>query len=483
MHIVSKILVISIFFVQSVLAKETLFDNPILLKEEKGCKLSEFCEKYIQDIDIEKFIKQEIEADYVVVSLDECLDVALKNNFDIDIKDHTYLSSKYEYQNSLSKFLPILNTTSYIADYRGQILVGGVLRDTFHETALSVNITAEHHLTEGGKQIFESKAAKYFSKAQKHEFTFTKSQVVFLTVKYYYQMLLAKINIEIYLRNLIERNAQYKLALNLEKSGFGTNFDVVRSKNESAQAKISLYKALSDFRLSQTRLANLMGIKVETALMPFEDDINPLNLLDEKLVSVDELYKQALSNREDLKSFSDLIAYEKQIKNVYMTDFFPKPLVNFQQQFQGTLNHSVSPNYIIAGYLSWMPGENCIMGTLTKIKAQKEIIKIKVLEYQNKLREIEQQIVDAYVSTGFNKKEMEVAKKRVEYSNQSVKLAMLRFNHGKGILLDVIQAQSQMTQARVEYVSAIIKYNISQSELLFASGRIDKETIVKNYHP
>ncbi len=464
-----------------VLSKE-LYDNPIEFQPTDSCKLNEFCTKYIDDIDIEKYIKQEIKNDYIVVSLDQCIDTALKNNFDIRIQEHEYLSSKYEYQNALSKFLPILNTTSYITDYSGQILVGGVLRDTFHETAVSVNITGQHLLTEGGKQIFEAKARKYLQRAKKHDWNFNRSQTVYYTTRYYYEMLLAKINIEIYLRNLIERNAQLALAQKLEKSGFGTKFDVIRSKNESAQAKVSLLSSLNDFRLSQARLANVMGIEVGVALMPFEDDIQPLFLVDENL-TVDDLFKLAIQNREDLESIRDTIGYQKEIKNVYITEFIPKPMIEYQQQFQGTINHSIRPNYVLAAYMSWQPGENLGIGTITKIKAQKEKIKATNLQLQNQLRNIEQTIVEAHSTSAFNKKEMEINKKRMDYSKESIKLAMLRFNNGKGILLDVIQAQGEMTKARVAYVSSIIKYNISQTQLLFDTGTINEEIIVKNYNP
>lgn len=464
------------------LADETLFDKPVEFSFEKSCPLSEFCEKYINDIDIEEFIKKEIENDYVVVSLDECIDVALKNNFDTAIEEHNYRSSKYEYENALSKFLPILHATAYIADNRGQMLVGRILRETFHETAVSMNITAEHDLTQGGRLVFEAKAKKYFSKAQRHNFHFTRSEALYYTAKYYYEMLLAKVNIEIYLRNLIERNAQLKLAQNLLNSGFGTEFDVIRSENESAQAKISLLGALNQFRKSQVQLANVMGIKVDTALMPFESNVSVLNLFNED-ITVQEIFNLALDFREDLKAYEDLILYEKQIKYMYVTDFIPKPLVSYQEQFQGTLGHSVEPNYIITGYVTWQPGENLVWGTIAKIKAQKEKIKARKLEFQNKLRDIEGSIVKAYFDSMFNKKEIGIAKSRVDYSNESVKLAMLRFNHGKGILLDVIQAQSEMTKARAEYVNAVIKYNISQLDLVFGAGVINSDIINKNYNP
>lgn len=481
MRLLCAILIILIINT-SLLANEIFFDSPIDLTHKKECNLDEFCKNFIKDLNIEKFIKEQIEADYVVVSLDECLDVAYKNNFGVQIADKEYFSNRYLYQNALSKFLPMLSTTSYIADYRGQILVGGVLRDSFHETAISVNLTAQHDLTQGGKTIFEAKASKYFARSKKHDLNFTRSQVVFYTTKYYYEMLLAKIYIEIYLRNLIERNAQLTLAKNLANSGFGTKFDVIRSQNLSAQARAKLMQSLNDFRISQSRLANLMGIEVETALMPFEDDIKLMNLIDENQ-ELESFFSLALDYREDLKSYSDLIKYEKQLRNILMTDFTPKPLVSFQEQFQGTIGNSVRPNYIITAFLSWQPGENMLFGTVTKIKAQNEKIKQRKLEFENKFRNIQQEIINARTTSIFNEKQMTINKDRMEYSQESVKLAMLRFNYGKGILLDVIQAQGEATEARVEYVASIIKYNISQAELLFSCGKLSLETIVKNYKP
>ncbi len=482
MRILCLLLIFLILNLNFALCSEQLFEGPIDLPFKKECNLNEFCEKFIDDIDIEKFIRQELKNDYVVVSLDECIKIALRNNFNIAIKEHTFLSSKYEYENSLSKFLPMLSTTSYIADYSGQILVGGVLNDKFHETAISVNITAEHKLTEGGKQIFQARASKFLERARKHELNFTRSETIYLTSRYYYEMLLAKLNIEIYLRNLIQRNVQLTLAKKLEKSGFGTKFDVIRSESESAQAKANLLDALNKFKLSQSRLANIMGIELNTALMPFEDDVKPLHLVSDDL-KINDLFTLAVENREDLKSYQDLISYEKQIKNVYMTDFVPKPLLNFQQQFQGTLSTSIRPNYIVAGFVTWQPGENCVWGTVTKLKAQKEKIKVRTLEFQNKLRNIEQLLVDALSVSDFGKKQMIVTKQRVEYSNNSIKLAMLRFNNGKGILLDIIQAQSETTLARVEYVSAITKYNIAQLEILYNCGTISDDIVINNYKP
>ena len=484
MRLLWTIILITMFiFKSSFVFSEELLDKPIELKQKAGCDLKEYCEKYIKDIDIENFIKEETKKDYVVVSLDECLDVALKNNFDIDIKFHEYKSSKYAYQNALSKFLPILKTTSYVSDYQGQILVGEVLRRKIHETALSVNITAEHYLTKGGEEIFEAKAKKYFQKSRKNLLDFTIEKALFECSVSYYELLLNKIYISIYLRNLIERNAQLDLAINQEKSGFGTNFDVVRSKSEAQYAKAKLLHVLYNFKTAQTKLANLMGISLDTSLMPFEEDVKEINMIDLEKFKIEDLFKLAISNRQDLKSYKNEINYQKEEKNVILTEFFPKPLLSYQQQFQGTLSSNIRPNYILTGLLEWAPGENLSLGTITKIKAKKEEIRAMQKELENKTRNIEEKIVNNYSASEFSKRGILITKERIEYAKESVKLAILRFDWGKGILLDVIQAQSQMTQARVEYAETVIKYNISQISLMFETGQLDKEKLISNYKP
>lgn len=470
----------AILLIGSVFGDE-LYDAEINLIKN-ACKNNDFSSNALDNLNVEKFIKKEIENDYVYVSLDECLDIALKNNFNIQIANHDYKYYNYDYQNALSKFLPILSFNSYITDYHGQILIGEVLSDYLHETAISASFEARHMLLEGGKQIFEAKAKKYFAKSRKHNYNYTKSQVLYLTVKYYYEMLQSKISIEIYLRNLIERNAQLKLAQNLKTVGFGSQFDVIRSKTESAQAQVNLLNALNEFRKSQSKLSNLLGIDTNTALMPFERTVEPFNLVDETK-NVDYFFDIAVLNREDLKNYKNLIAYNKQLKNVYITDFVPKPYITYHQEFQGTIDHTVRPNYQLGAYIDWIPGENSTFGTITKIKSQKEKIYKSILEFQDKLRLIQEEIINAYSTSFFNRKIMDTAKKRVEYSIESIQLAMYRFNNGQGILLDVIQAQSEMTLSRVEYVKSIIKYNISQTELLYATGTITKEILVKNYKP
>ena len=59
----------------------------------------------------------------------------------------------------------------------------------------------------------------------------------------------------------------------------------------------------------------------------------------------------------------------------------------------------------------------------------------------------------------------------------------MRLNAGEGILIDVIQAQTFKTRVRIELLNSIIRYNIAQAQMLFESGQITVEKILKDYSP
>lgn len=466
--------------VQFSYSKEVLMDKPIDLTPKESCSIESYCKKYINDIEIEKFIRQEFQKEFIVVSLDKCIDIALNNNYKIDISNHVYKASKYNLENKYASFLPRFYSKSYITKYDGQFLVGNAMIDELNETVVSINLTVDHLLFEGGKQIFEMKASKNIKKSKYHNLNFQKVSTIYQTSKLYYELLLAKLRIEIYLRNLIECNAQLTLSENQKNAGFGTNFDIIRSKNESTSAKIALIQALNNFRISQTKLCNVMGIELDTYIIPYEKDVKMLEIFDNS-ISDYEKFSLAIKNREDLKEFKELINFEKNTKNIIKTEFFPKPHVLFIEQLQGTFNHDLKNNYVLSFYFDWFFGENTIIGTTTKLKEQTEKIRAKILELQNKLREIQEQIISSTSKVQFTKREVALAKDNLNYAQESVKLAMIRFNYGKGTYLDIITAQTQVTLARLNYVTSIINYNLAQLEISYSCGVLCKKVVFDNY--
>ncbi len=438
------------------------------------------CDAAKADVDME--IIEHFKEEPVFVSLDECIGVALLNNFNIKVSNSDYVSAKWDYRNALAQFLPEVNFEGYSIYYNGQVLVGGVVPDHVEELALSGTLRVAHDLTQGGAQIFEAKARKFKVRANLNRLDFTKDEAILETARDYYELLRAKISIEIHLKNLYERTAQLKLTQTLMEAGLGTRFDVVRSKGEQALAEQNFMAALNNFRTAQAKLANIMGIEVNSHLFPIEIEVKPFILVDEKL-STDELFKIAEFSRDDVKALEAEIKTLKQQKYKVYTDFVPKPRIVYQGQFQGTARAGVYSNNVLGAYLDVPIGSRLGVGTVTKANSIQGQIDSVSYKLEVLLRNIKENLISNYWKAQILKERIEIAKKQVEYASDSVTLAELRLDAGEGILIDVIQAQTIKNNARIELLSTIVDYNINQIQLLYDNGTISYENIVINYKP
>ncbi len=454
------------------------------LVEDTSSPLDAYCASCTKekDVDVKAEIVEHFKETPILISLDECIGTALLNNFNIKVANSEYVSSRWDYRNALAQFLPEVNFEGYSIYYSGQVLVGGVVPDHVEELALSGTLKVTHDLTKGGSQIFEAKARKLAARANLKNLDFTKDEVILETARDYYELLRAKISIEIQLKNLYERTAQLKLTQTLMEAGLGTRFDVIRSKGEQALAEQNLMAALNNFRTNQAKLANIMGIEVNTHLFPIENEVTPFVLIDEAL-GVDELFRVAEFSRDDVKAQENKIKTLKEEKHKVYTDFVPRPRITYQGQFQGTARAGVYGNNVLGAYLDVPIGSRLGVGTITKANSIQAQIDAQTHSLEVLLRNIRQDIIANYYKAQILKDRIEIAKRQVEYASDSVKLAELRLDAGEGILIDVIQAQTIKNNARIELLSTIVDYNINQIQLLYDNGTISYDSIVKNYKP
>ncbi len=97
-------------------------------------------------------------------------------------------------------------------------------------------------------------------------------------------------------------------------------------------------------------------------------------------------------------------------------------------------------------------------GRLEQLKAQFAAAEIALEE---KRREVESQVRDAVVKLEEAQELVISQQKNVEQARESLRLAEARFNVGAGIKLDIINAQSNLTQARYNELQGRYDYNVA----------------------
>lgn len=416
----------------------------------------------------------------IYVTLEECLNVGLLNNYGIKIAQDSFDNSKYNYKSILAKYLPDIGLTGYGNFLRGEYLVGNALLRNINETAILGGIYIRHDLLDGGKTIFNSKAGKYLMNSERKNLNFTKEEIIASIATCYFELLDTKLRLEIYIKNYSERKAQLKLTENLYEAGLGTAFDVIRAKNELSYAEQEILDIISQFKTRQANLTYIMGVDFNISLCPREDEVKMRELIDEK-ITTNELAMSAIKERQDVKALEEKIKSLEYEKKTLIAEFIPHADITAQYSTQGTINIGFGQNLQVVANLDIPIGKNLGVSTFNKIKAKEAEIKMHEHQLQEKKRDIERNIISSYYKSKTSKDRAKIAKKQIDYATESVNLAELRLDAGEGILLDVIQAQTLKTQARVEYLDMVINYNINQIELLYNAGLVTKGNILKDY--
>ena len=84
---------------------------------------------------------------------------------------------------------------------------------------------------------------------------------------------------------------------------------------------------------------------------------------------------------------------------------------------------------------------------------------------EEKRRSVESEVRDAVVKMEEAQELVTSQQKNVEQARESLRLAEARFNVGAGIQLDIINAQSNLTQARFNELQGRYDYNVAMALL------------------
>lgn len=413
-------------------------------------------------------------------NLEECLKLALENSSGIKIENEKINYRKWNYYHALTNFLPTCYYTFSIQKLSGEYLVGTIIPVSISEIPITSTFDVEYDVTHKGKAFYESSQTRSLLKSAKYLYNFSKNEVLQNTANAYWDLLGKKLNVEIYRTNYIDRVEQLKQTTIKYKVGSGSKFDVLRAEAQTANAKQLYVTSLNDLRLSQAKLSNIVGIEVLTPVYPSEYEISTKQLVDDK-ANLEELVKIAIEAREDIKSLKKDIDAMKAQRSQNYTDFFPELILGYRRADVGTARLGLRTNNTLSLTTKINLGENLGMGTLTKIKAQNAQIKQKELELHKHITNIEENILQDYYNSRSAIEKIKSAQKEIVSTNEGVRFAMVRWDIGESTFLDVLQAQNDKVAARRNLINAIVDYNKAQVKLLFDTGMINVNTVLKGY--
>ncbi len=355
----------------------------------------------------------------------------------------------------------------------GSVEFGGGRLPKTNNQAWSTEIQIVQSIYEGGRMRSAVRSSRLIQEQAVLAFESTVADTLLSVSNAYDDVLRGARQIEV-------REAQVKfLSASLDdtqirfKAGALPEFDVLRNEVELANGVAAQVQANGDYRVAKQRFVELLGYDVPPSV---SDDLNlklttPLearpygNSLSAALV-------EALRNRTEIAA----LEREERIRdeNIIVAKAGTKPSVQAFAGYQLTsrLETRNASDELHGGLVGVQFSWPIFDGFLTKgrvIEAVAQRGKASEAKAET-MRIVELQVRTAWSDLRTARSVLDAQDINVKKAVRALELAEKRYKEGAGTQIDVLSAQTALTDARGSYVDALRNYSVARAALIRATG-------------
>lgn len=407
------------------------------------------------------------------IDLPTALRLAGAQNLDIQIAREHLNEALANRESALEQFLPWIapGVAYHRRDGVAQAVPSGVISDAhFQSYSPGAALTAQMVL---GDAIYNSLAAKQLVKASDQALETQRQDSTVSAAQGYFDLAKAQALVGV-VRQAQATSQDYQQQLHAGvAAGIAFRGDELRVQSQTEHYAITLRQALEQQRVAAANLAQLLHLDSRVELIPQETELVPLTLFATN-TPLDRLIGQALALRPELKQSQAFISAARAGKNgaVY------GPLIPSvgAQAFGGGLgggpdggpsNFGAEGDYFVG--LSWKIGPGGLFDP-GRVNASKARLAAAHLSDSRLKDIIISQVVSSLARVQSLAGQIELAKHNLTTATETLRLTRERKQFGVGVVLEDIQAQQDLNQARSDFVTALAEYNKAQYGLSRAAG-------------
>ena len=288
----------------------------------------------------------------------------------------------------------------------------------------------------------------------------------------FYQILLAQALVTVREQAVTLLETQLKDVRSRFDAGTVPQFNVLRAEVELANAQPPLIRAQNNLRLAREGLVRLLALDD-----PTKQDFTSLRITGQltaepRAWELAPALAQALDHRPELKQAAKQVSLYDQA--VIAASAGRKPTVALFGNY-GVHEYPFSDNaartrdgFTVGARVSWPVFDGFLTkGRVQQAQAQRATAAIDETDAR---RGVELEVRQAYSDYKQALELLEAQKKTVAAAEESLRLADSRFRAGAGTQLDVLSAQTALTEARSNQIQALYEYNLANATLDRVTG-------------
>lgn len=256
-------------------------------------------------------------------------------------------------------------------------------------------------------------------------------------------------------------------ARNLYEFGLVTYNDVLQAEVARSDAEQRLITARNDVVNLRSALNKIMGLPVPTPIRLEEE-----NKLVAPALSLEEASEAALKRRSDLQAAKSRIEQGEKTVSQAKAGYYPRVFAQAGHTFQQNDFWLHDNQYFAILGMEWSLFSG--FDTRAQVRQAKQRLEQLRLQRQDLTEQIRLEVQTAYLALKETAERIRVTEKAVAQGEENLRLNQERYKEQVGTATDVIDAQTLLTKARVNYFNAHYDHQMAKAQMLWAVGGISE---------
>jgi outer membrane protein TolC len=408
------------------------------------------------------------------VDLPTTVSVAMARNIDILTAREHVSAAHGEYEANIGMIFPSLSPNITARGIRGAVSTPTGL------PVLSFNRAFPTILLEWiinpGQVAYDIIASKRRLEASDQQDLAVVQETVRAAAVQYYDVVLAQAQVKVAQRSLEEAKELLRIEHLGTKTGTALPADELRAQAALAAREQNLLTTLNDFYTASVALAVTLRLDPTVVLVP-KSIVKETTLVREGL-SIDGMLAIATCYRLDLAAIRTLVAAaDADVGSTVWGGLGPQ-INAFGRLTTPPPAKTLSDvlyrerTYVASGGFNWSAA------TFGRIRTAIANAKIAETDAGRQLDLVQAAVVTAHQTSLIAKKKVPLAQQEAASAEEALRLTQKNLEAGTGLTIDVLVALDAADQARLHYVTAVIRYNQAEVNFLAALGLIDELRVV-----
>lgn len=428
-----------------------------------------------------------------VLSLSDCIEIALKNNSSLRNAGRQHLIAKANVMTARSNFLPSLSASFSSGRYiQGARLVkqdvpvdynpatGKYIyeqRQTFQDrTDRNFNqarLSLNQQIFDFGRSINDLKQAQASSAAADQDVLSTRQDVVQNVKVAYFELLKAEKLEEVYADAVKLAEEQVNRSKTMMEIGIASQAEVYQAKVNWGTNKRNWITQKNNVEFAKANLNNALGWNPNTSVEIIQETTAPV-FFEYKF---DEAVKIAIENNPQIKSLELSVKSYLYSQRAAKAQYYPSlgaSISYTRSNDEWSRVYSTKLNEDYSASLGLQMDLNLFNGMRDKAQIQRQSLnyQIAVENLAEQKRQIVAQVKQHFLELEAFKEILDIQRENIDAAKENLRLQQEKRRVGSGTELDVTDAQVQLTRAQSDYVQAEHDAKVAKARLEAAMGII-----------